>query len=52
MEKAKLKIDKSDILNKHFTLQLDNKVPVVATHAIQFMKEDDFRAHESKSCIC
>ena len=33
----------------HFAL--DNKVPVVATHAIQFMKEDDFRAHESKSCI-
>tara|TARA_B100000787_G_scaffold87025_1_gene64241 strand:+ start:681 stop:1667 length:987 start_codon:yes stop_codon:yes gene_type:complete len=33
----------------HFAL--DNKVPVVATHPIQFMKEDDFRAHESKSCI-
>ena len=24
---------------------------MVATHPIQFMKEDDFRAHESKSCI-
>ena len=33
----------------HFAV--DYKVPVVATHPIQFMKEDDFRAHESKSCI-
>ena len=30
---------------------IDYKTPVVATHPIQFMKEDDFRAHESKSCI-
>tara|TARA_B110000003_G_scaffold48806_2_gene47443 strand:+ start:10244 stop:13705 length:3462 start_codon:yes stop_codon:yes gene_type:complete len=29
----------------------DYKIPVVATHPIQFMREDDFRAHESKSCI-
>ena len=33
----------------HFAV--DNRIPVVATHPIQFMKEDDFRAHESKSCI-
>ncbi len=33
----------------HFAV--DYKTPVVATHPIQFMKEDDFRAHESKSCI-
>jgi len=33
----------------HFAI--DYKTPVVATHPIQFMKEDDFRAHESKSCI-
>ena len=33
----------------HFAF--DNEVPVVATHPIQFMKEDDFRAHESKTCI-
>ena len=33
----------------HFAV--DNNVPVVATHPIQFMREDDFRAHESKSCI-
>ncbi len=33
----------------HFAVEYE--VPVVATHPIQFMKEDDFRAHESKSCI-
>jgi len=30
---------------------IDYQIPAVATHPIQFMKEDDFRAHESKSCI-
>jgi len=33
----------------HFAVEYE--VPVVATHPIQFMKEDDFRAYESKSCI-
>ena len=33
----------------HFAAE--HKIPLVATHPIQFMKEDDFRAHESKSCI-
>ena len=33
----------------HFAVEY--KIPLVATHPIQFMKEDDFRAHESKSCI-
>ena len=32
-------------------LAADQKIPLVATHPIQFMKEEDFRAHESKSCI-
>ncbi len=33
----------------HFAVE--HKISLVATHPIQFMKEDDFRAHESKSCI-
>ena len=32
-------------------LAAENKVPLVATHPIQFMRTDDFRAHESKTCI-
>jgi len=28
-----------------------HEVPVVATHPIQFMNKEDFRAHESKTCI-
>ncbi|MGB2817973.1 MAG: DNA polymerase III subunit alpha [Burkholderiaceae bacterium] len=27
------------------------KLPVVATHPIQFMEKDDFRAHEARVCI-
>lgn len=32
-------------------LAAENEVPLVATHPIQFMENDDFRAHESKTCI-
>ena len=27
------------------------KLPVVATHAVQFLRPDDFRAHEARVCI-
>ena len=32
-------------------LASENEIPVVATHPIQFMQEEDFRAHETKTCI-
>ena len=32
-------------------LAIEYEMPVVATHPIQFMAEDDFRAHEAKTCI-
>ncbi len=32
-------------------LAVEYNVPVVATHPIQFMTENDFRAHEAKTCI-
>ncbi len=32
-------------------LASENNIPVVATHPIQFMQEEDFRAHETKTCI-
>jgi len=38
-------------INQALHFAVNTKVPVVATHPIQFMREDDFRAHESKSCI-
>src|SRR4051794_18970160 len=35
------------------TVQLASelRLPIVATHAIQFVKADDFRAHEARVCI-
>ncbi|MBM3342018.1 MAG: DNA polymerase III subunit alpha [Betaproteobacteria bacterium] len=27
------------------------KLPVVATHPVQFLREDDFRAHEARVCV-
>ena len=38
-------------IEKVIFLAAENKVPLVATHPIQFMDTDDFRAHESKTCI-
>ena len=37
----------------HLAAQLASrlKIPLVATHPIQFMEEDDFRAHEIRVCI-
>ena len=29
----------------------DERLPAVATHAVQFMRPDDFRAHEARVCI-
>ena len=42
---------KSDIFSMRCTLASENEIPVVATHPIQFMQEEDFRAHETKTCI-
>ena len=38
-------------IEKAIFLAAENKVPIVATHPIQFMATDDFNAHESKTCI-
>ena len=32
-------------------LALDAHLPVVATHPVQFLRRDDFRAHEARVCI-
>jgi len=46
-----LKVKQEQYIKQALHYAVDFKVPVVATHPIQFMKEEDFRAHESKSCI-
>jgi DNA polymerase-3 subunit alpha len=46
-----LKVKQEQYIKQVLHYAVDYEVPVVATHPIQFMKEDDFRAHESKSCI-
>ena len=38
-------------IEKVIFLAAENKVPLVATQPIQFMDPEDFRAHESKTCI-
>ncbi|XZG71540.1 DNA polymerase III subunit alpha [Chitinibacteraceae bacterium HSL-7] len=35
----------------HLDLASDLDLPVVATHPIQFMSPDDFKAHEARTCI-
>jgi len=40
-----------EYIQKAIFLAVNNQVPLVATHPIQFMHTDDFRAHESKTCI-
>ncbi|SMC21921.1 DNA polymerase-3 subunit alpha [Andreprevotia lacus DSM 23236] len=35
----------------HLDLASDLDLPVVATHPIQFMSRDDFKAHEARVCI-
>ncbi len=46
-----LRLKQEQYIKQALHYAVDYGVPVVATHPIQFMKEDDFRAHESKSCI-
>jgi len=43
--------DQERYIQQALHIASQNKIPVVATHPIQFMKEDDFRAHETKTCI-
>ncbi|MBV8467140.1 MAG: DNA polymerase III subunit alpha [Burkholderiales bacterium] len=38
-------------LNGSLALASELGLPVVATHPIQFMDRDDFRAHEARTCI-
>ncbi|WP_053936199.1 DNA polymerase III subunit alpha [Amantichitinum ursilacus] len=35
----------------HLDLAVELDLPVVATHPIQFMDQDDFKAHEARTCI-
>ena len=46
-----LKKKQEEYIQKAMFLAVNNQVPLVATHPIQFMHTDDFRAHESKTCI-
>ena len=46
-----LKKKQEEYIQKAMFLAAKNQVPLVATHPIQFMHTDDFRAHESKTCI-
>ena len=46
-----LKKKQEEYIQKAMFLAANNQVPLVATHPIQFMHTDDFRAHESKTCI-
>lgn len=38
-------------LQYHLDLAVELSLPVVATHPIQFMDPDDFKAHEARTCI-
>lgn len=40
-----------NLVNLSCQLAARLKLPVVATHPIQFLKPDDFRAHEARVCI-
>jgi DNA polymerase-3 subunit alpha len=41
-----------DVINRALlNLASEQKLPVVATHPVQFMQPEDFRAHEARVCI-
>ena len=48
---GKLLEDQERYIQQALHLASQNEIPVVATHPIQFMQADDFRAHETKTCI-
>jgi len=48
---GKLLEDQERYIQQALHLASQNGIPVVATHPIQFMQADDFRAHETKTCI-
>ncbi len=39
------------LINNTLNLASQNDLPVVATHPIQFITPDDFKAHEARTCI-
>jgi DNA polymerase-3 subunit alpha len=43
--------DEEALVQATVALGADTAVPVVATHPIQFLTADDFRAHEARVCI-
>src|SRR6056300_2100292 len=47
----KLKELQERYIEKALFLAHEYDLPVVATHPIQFMAEEDYRAHEAKTCI-
>ena len=48
---GKLLQDQERYIQQALHLASQNGIPVVATHPIQFIQVDDFRAHETKTCI-
>ena len=40
-----------NVVQQSLQLASELKLPVVATHPVQFLKPDDFRAHEARVCI-
>ncbi len=50
-EKDKREIEQERYIQQALYFAVNYDVPVVATHPIQYMGEDDFMAHEAKTCI-
>jgi DNA polymerase-3 subunit alpha len=47
----KFKEEQERYIQQALFFAVKQQIPVVATQPIQFMNQDDFRAHESKTCI-
>ncbi|QDC47573.1 DNA polymerase III subunit alpha [Candidatus Methylopumilus universalis] len=45
------KKNEARFINQSLSLATSLEIPVVATHPIQFMDQDDYRAHEARTCI-
>ena len=45
------KKNETRFINQSLNLATSLEIPVVATHPIQFMDQDDYRAHEARTCI-
>ena len=50
-EKDKREIEQERYIQQALNFAVNHDVPVVATHPIQYMGEEDFMAHEAKTCI-